>query len=180
MRTPATLKLRLPSLMMIILLPCLAVPAFSQQESVQAKLDELQKQVDDLNNVAVRTQSHMMVDVEYQFSNLWFAAHSQQWDLAAFYLRETQSHIAWTVRVRPVRNIRGGGSIDIRPFQQSIEQAGLNPLMNTIENKDIAAFTAGYQQTLPLCHACHQAAGIGYLDPHVPERAPSTLMIQGK
>ena len=158
----------------------MSTAALAQQESLQAHVDTLRKQVEELNTVAVKTQSHIMIDVEYQFSNLWFAARNDQWDLAAFYLRETKSHLGWTVRVRPVRNVAGGGTVELAPFQRSSEQGGFARLASTIEQKDVKAFTAAYRETLPQCHSCHEAAGLGYLEPHIPEHAPSTLMIKGE
>jgi hypothetical protein len=147
------------------------------QEDAQAQIDALKEQVEELNNVAVRTQSHIMIDVEYHFANLWFAAHNQQWDLASFYLRESRSHLAWTVRVRPVRNIRGGGTIDLKPFQDSIEQAGFTPIQAALDAKNISQFENLYTQTLSICHACHTAGGLGYLEPRIPEVPPSALMV---
>ncbi len=35
-------------------------------------------------------QSHAMIDVDYHFSNLWFAAQNANWPLAASYLNETK------------------------------------------------------------------------------------------
>lgn len=151
--------------------------AVSQDESVESEIAGLQEQVEELRNLAVRTQSHVMIDVEYHFSNLWFAAQNEQWELAAFYLRETTSHLAWTVRIRPVRTIRGGGSIDLQPFRESIEQSGFARLQSAIEQKDAREFEAAYENTLTQCHACHQAAGLGYLQPHLPEMPLSGLML---
>jgi hypothetical protein len=120
-----------------------------------------------------------MVDVEYHFSNLWFAGHSEQWELAAFYLRETNSHLRWTVRIRPVRSVRStGGSIDLQPFQESIAESGLSRLEGAIENKNIGEFEDAYTSTLAGCYACHQAAGLGYLKPHVPTMPLSPLILE--
>jgi cytochrome c553 len=154
--------------------------AVAQSETARSELEALHEQVEDLSRLAVRTQSHIMVDVEYHFSNLWFAGRNEQWDLASFYLRETDSHLGWTVRVRPVRSIRGGGSVDLQPFQQSIEQSGFAQLESAIEQKDAGEFEAAYRRTLTQCYACHQAAGLGYLQPHIPEMPLSSLMLQPK
>jgi hypothetical protein len=174
------LKSRSAWLLTAVFCSFISTGAVSQEESLQTQVDNLRKQVDELNTLAVRTQSHIMMDVEYQFSNLWFAARNEQWDLAAFYLRETKSHLDWTVRVRPVRNVAGGGKVELVPFQQSIEQGGFARLATALEKKDVKAFNTAYRETLPQCHSCHQAAGLGYLEPHIPERAPSTLMIKGE
>jgi hypothetical protein len=38
----------------------------------------------------VPSQSHAMADVDYHFSNLWFAAQNANWPLADFYLGSTR------------------------------------------------------------------------------------------
>jgi hypothetical protein len=162
---------------MIVL--CLVTSVAGSQED-GTEVEQLRRQVEELSNLAVRTQSHVMTDVEYQFSNLWFAGRSGQWDLAAFYLRETRSHLRWAVRIRPVRSVAGGGSVDLTTFQQNIEQSGFRAIDGAIVDHDTDAFSKAYEQTLPQCLACHAASGLGYLAPHVPERAPSTLMIEGQ
>ena len=165
-------------LFIAVLLSVLPGTAVPQDATIQSELEALRKQVEELSNLAVRTQSHIMVDVEYHFSNLWFAGRNEQWELASFYLRETDSHLGWTVRVRPVRSIRGGGSVDLRPFQQSIEQSGFAQLESAIEQEDVGDFEAAYRQTLTQCYACHQASGFGYLEHHIPEMPLSPLMLQ--
>jgi hypothetical protein len=154
--------------------------AVSQDDSTQSELETLRTQVAELSNLAVRTQSHIMIDVEYHFSNLWFAARNEQWELAAFYLRETDSHLAWTVRIRPVRSIRGGGSVELQPFQQSIKESGFTQLEAAIEHESASEFEAAYRQTMTQCYACHQAAGLGYLEPDVPGMPLSPLMLRPK
>jgi hypothetical protein len=153
--------------------------AAAQEKDTPSSPEELAERIAALENLAVRTQSHVMMDVEYQFSNLWFAAAKGQWDLAGFYLRESRSHLAWTVRMRPVRNVRGGGTVDLRPFEDSIG-AGFALIESKIGEQDPEGFRTAYTQTLSQCHACHTASGLGYLEPHVPERPPSTMMIEGE
>ena len=162
----------------VVLITALPRAAIPQNEAVQPDVEELRQQVAELSNLAVRTQSHIMVDVEYHFANLWFAARNAQWDLASFYMRETASHLAWTVRVRPVRSIRGGGSVDLQPFEQSIRQSGFAQLETALEKQDVGEFEAAYRQTMTQCYACHQAAGLGYLEPHVPDGPLSSLMLR--
>jgi len=176
-----TTVLRSKNLLIVLAVALLTLPglATSQDDTAQSELEALRKQVDELTNLAVRTQSHVMVDVEYHFANLWYAGHNQQWDLAAFYLRETDSHLRWTVRIRPVRTLRGsGGSVELQPFQDVIKQAGFSRLEAAIEHKDLGEFEDAYTGTLTQCYACHQAAGLGYLKPHIPEMPLSPLMLE--
>ncbi|HWK53581.1 MAG TPA: hypothetical protein VNR18_04355 [Hyphomicrobiales bacterium] len=142
-----------------------------------ASQEELEKRIETLENLAVRTQSHVMMDVEYHFSNLWFAAADGQWDLAGFYLKESRSHLAWMVRMRPVRNVPGGGTVDLHPFEDSIGTSFAS-IEAEIGEQDLEAFKTAYTQTLSQCHACHTASGLGYLEPHVPAHAPSTMMLK--
>ena len=173
-RLPRLPGLALTAAASLLVMPGAAIP---QDDAAPSALEALQKQVEELSNLAVRTQSHVMIDVEYHFSNLWFAAQNGQWDLAAFYLRETGSHLRWTVRIRPVRSVRGGGSVDLRPFEQSIEQNAFAAIETAIEHEDSAGFEAAYEQTLNQCYACHQAAGLSYLRPHIPDRPLSPVML---
>ena len=53
-------------------------------------------------------QSHVMMDVSFQFSNAWFAGEHGSWDLAEFFIEETDSHLHWAVRVIPVRKDSAG------------------------------------------------------------------------
>jgi hypothetical protein len=156
----------------------LSVFAWAQEstDSSAGEIDALRAEVEELRNYAVRSQAHVMIDVEYHFANLWFAGRDERWDLASFYLRESRSHIGWAVRVRPVRPISGGAEVDLRPMQQAIEQAGLASLAEALEQRNPEAFEAAYRQTLDQCNACHQAAERGYLEVRVPNLPPSPLV----
>ena len=103
------------------------------------------------------SQSHAMTDVDYQFTNLWFAAQEHNWPLATFYLNETRSHISWTVRLHPVRKLASGQDLDLRPLLQAIEQSGLTEIRAALDKHDSKAFRAAYQDTLKECYSCHLA-----------------------
>jgi hypothetical protein len=108
MSRTTVLRSRTQSIILAVALIALPGLASSQDDTAESELEALRQQVEELRNLAVRTQSHVMVDVEYHFSNLWYAGHNDQWELAAFYLRETDSHLRWTVRIRPVRSSSQG------------------------------------------------------------------------
>lgn len=124
----------------------------------------------------VPSQSHAMADVDYHFSNLWFAGRNANWPLAEFYLNETRSHLGWAVRIRPVRKLSSGQELDLRPMLQGVENSGLAQLRGAIQKRDGTAFEAAYRQMLNECYACHQLAEKPYLRPHVPE-SPATRII---
>ena len=124
----------------------------------------------------VPSQSHAMADVDYQFSNLWFAGKNANWPLAEFYLNETRSHLNWAVRIRPVRKLSSGAALDLRPMLQGVEGSSLTQLRTAIEKTDPKAFEAAYRQTITECYACHKLAEKPYLRPHIPE-SPASRMI---
>jgi hypothetical protein len=141
----------------------------------QADVAALKAEIEALRRL-VPSQSHAMADVDYHFSNLWFAAQSANWPLSDFYLNETKSHLDWAVRIRPVRKLSTGQEFDLRPMLQGVETSSLAQLKSAIDKKDLKSFDAAYRQATNECYACHKLAEKPYLRPHVPE-APATRMI---
>lgn len=160
------------TVIMFAVVACLAIGsrlAHAQDAAaLKAEIDALR--------ALVPSQSHAMMDVDYQFSNLWFAAANENWPLAEFYLNETRSHLAWAVRLRPVRRLSSGGEFDLRPMLQAVEGTALVVLRAAVEKRDRTGFEQAYRQTMDACFGCHQAAEKPYLRPHVPD-APSSRMI---
>ncbi|HEX6997436.1 MAG TPA: hypothetical protein VF322_04785 [Gammaproteobacteria bacterium] len=179
MKEGRALKTLIPALTYAAAALFASLPAAAQKssESYADELAELRDEVEELSRYAVRSQAHVMMDVEYHFANLWFAAHEDQWDLAAFYMREARSHIGWAVRMRPVRPVQGGGEVDLRPMQQALEAGGMTQLSAALERRDVEAFEAAYRQTLVQCNACHQAAGRGYLNVKIPTSPPARMVL---
>ena len=122
------------------------------------------------------SQSHAMMDVDYHFSNLWFAGQAGNWPLAAFYLNETRSHLNWAVRLRPVRRLGQGGSLELKPLLEAVEASGLSALEAAITQRSRDAFEAAYKGTLQQCYGCHAAAEKPYLRLAIPQ-APASRMI---
>ena len=136
---------------------------------------ELKAEIETLKS-QLPSQSHSMVDVEFQFANLWFAGKNQNWPLATFYLNETRSHLNWTVRLRPVRKLANGGDLDLRPILKGVEDGGLASIKAAIDKRDEGGFEAAYKQMLGQCTACHEAAEKPFLRPQVPSAPPSPLI----
>jgi len=157
----------------------LTTPAPAQSAGVpQSDVAALKAEIESLKRL-VPSQSHAMADVDYHFSNLWFAAQSANWPLSDFYLNETKSHLNWAVRIRPVRKLSTGQEFDLRPLLQGVENSSLAQLKVAIDKKDPKSFEAAYRQTINECYACHKLAEKPYLRPHIPE-APATRMIDLK
>ena len=141
----------------------------------QPDVAELKAEIDALKTM-LPSQSHSMVDVEFQFANLWFAGKNQNWPLATFYLNETRSHLNWTVRLRPVRKLSNGGDLDLRPILKGVEDGGLASIKASIDKRDEGGFETAYKQMLAQCTACHEAAEKPFLRPQVPSAPPSALI----
>jgi hypothetical protein len=154
---------------------CGPLAASAQVADTATNIAQLKADVAALKSVTP-SQSHAMMDVDYHFTNLWFAAQAQNWPLATFYLNETGSHLNWTVRLHPVRKLANGGDLDLAPLLRSIEQSGLAQLRTAIEKTDKATFATAYRATIAECYACHQAAEKPFLRPHVPT-SPATHII---
>ena len=176
------MKLALSFVLSAVLSTCLPIlrsDAFAQAAAdPQSDAAALKADIEALKQL-VPSQSHAMADVDYHFANLWFAAQSANWPLAAFYLNETRSHLNWAVRIRPVRKLSSGQEFDLRPLLQGIENSSLARLKSAIDGKNLKSFDAAYRQTITDCHACHKLAEKPYLRPHIPE-APATRMIDMK
>jgi hypothetical protein len=147
----------------------------AQQAAPGADVAELKAEIEALKGM-LPSQSHSMVDVEFQFANLWFAGKAQNWPLATFYLNETRSHLNWTVRLRPVRKLSNGGDLDLRPILKGVEDGGIANIKAAIDKHDGGAFEAAYRGMLAQCTACHEAAEKPFLRPDVPKAPPSALI----
>ena len=122
------------------------------------------------------SQSHMMADVGYHFTNLWFAGEHANWPLADFYLAETKSHLRWAVRRIPVRKDNQGRDINLTGILEAFENSQLTQLKQAIDSKDRAAFERVYKESLTVCYSCHKASDKPYLRPQVPTE-PETHII---
>lgn len=151
------------------------IRAQDREHDEDSEVAELRAEVEALRGM-LPSQSHTMIDVEYHFSNLWFAAKNGNWPLATFYLNETRSHLNWAVRVRAVRPLAGGGQLDLRPILEGIEDGALADLRAVVDKQDSNAFEGAYKAMLEQCYACHQAAQKPYLRPRIPERPASVII----
>lgn len=149
--------------------------AAQSERTQQSGVAALRAEIDALKRL-LPDQAHAMVDVDYHFSNLWFAARNENWALSEFYLNETRSHLNWAVRLRPVRRLSSGQELDLRAVLQGVEAAGLAEIRTAVDKRDLKDFEAAYRRMTSLCHGCHVAAEKPYLRTRVPE-APSTRMI---
>jgi hypothetical protein len=150
--------------------------AHAQQPAApKSDLASLQAEVERLKQV-MPDQAHAMHDVDYHFTNLWFAGNQGNWDLAQFYFNETRSHLRWAVRIIPVRKDNAGREIKLQDILQAVENTPLKQLEESIKAKDHEKFVAAYEFTATSCYSCHKAADKPYLRPRIPEHPASTII----
>ena len=140
-----------------------------------ATVAELRSEVDQLKGL-VPDQSHAMMDVEYHFSNLWFAGQQENWPLAEFYWGETRSHLRWAVRIKPIRQDSAKRDVKLADILQAVENTPLKQLHEAIEAKDQEQFIAAYKVTLEACYSCHKSSEKPYLRPHIPQQPESRII----
>ena len=135
----------------------------------------LRAEIERLKSI-VPGQAFAMTQVAYNFSNLWFAAHAENWPLAQFYFNETRVRLRWALRVTPVRKI-STGDLELQPFLDALEKEPLAKLGEAVAAKNVAQLEGAYMDTLQSCHACHAASEKGYLELQVPA-APAEPLIR--
>ena len=150
--------------------------AGGQADSQAAPMDNaaLTAAVNQLKNSAPN-QSHVMGDVAFMFSNVWFAAQQKNWPLANYYLNETEGRLRWMVRINPMPK-GPTGAVDIAAIFGPIDANVLPMVKQAIQNKDNTQFTAAYKQMLASCYACHVSTGRPYLKPTIPTAAPQSII----
>jgi hypothetical protein len=172
---PLVVGLVLGTSCVCLLLVGTAGPRSAHAQQHKPDLAALQAEIERLKQV-VPDQAHAMHDVDYHFTNLWFAANHSNWDLAQFYFNETRSHLRWAVRIIPVRKDNAGKEIKLQDILEAVETTPLKQLEDAIKVKDREKFTAAYEFTVASCYSCHKAADKPYLRPRIPEH-PATGMI---
>ena len=120
-------------------------------------------------NLHERPFSSAMADVAYHFTNLWFAGQHQNWPLAQFYFNESRSHIAWAVRIVPVRKT-SGGELHLPEMFDAFDKTLLTDLKKQIADKNGKQFKVAYRAALEGCNACHTAAEKPFLHVVVPDK----------
>lgn len=151
-------------------------PAAAPSDSQSATMDNaaLTAAVTQLRNSAPN-QSHVMADVAFMFSNVWFAAQKKNWPLANYYLNETEGRLRWMVRINPMP--RGpSGVVDVQAIFGPIDANVLPMVRQAIQNKDNTQFTAAYKQMLGSCYACHVSTGRPFLRPTIPTAPPQSII----
>lgn len=138
-------------------------------------LQALQADVERLKSL-LPNQSHIMMDVGYHWTNLWFAARQKNWPLARFMFSETKQHIAWTVLLRPVRKLPDGGEVNIKGIWDGIEPSSFAAVDIAIGQEDLPQFEADYKVATETCYSCHKSAQLPFIRPQIPAGPAATIL----
>ena len=157
-----------------------AMPAVSAQQPATPPAPTLPTVAADVARLTslLPSNSHIMMDVQFHWTNLWFAGQKKNWPLAKFYFDESRSHIQWMIRKSPtVRSQIDGKDVDIKSIFEAVDTSSLADVMKAIEKKDVVQFSAAYKTMLESCYACHKSAGRAYLRPMIPREPTQTVSI---
>jgi hypothetical protein len=137
-------------------------------------LATLRAEIERLKSI-VPGQAFAMTQVAYNFNNLWFAAHAENWPLAQFYFNETRVRLRWALRITPVRKI-STGDVELQPLLDSLEKGGLAKLGEAVTASDVKQLEAAYRDALDGCQACHVASEKPYLALQIPATPAEPLI----
>jgi hypothetical protein len=157
------------------LLSSAAAPAIAPANDAAGSAVDWKPEIDTIKG-KLPDQSHVMQDVSYHFSNLWFAGQHENWPLANFYWSETKSHLHWAVRIIPVRKDNAGKEIKLGEILEGMENGPLKQLGEAIAAKDKDAFEKSYRFTMETCYGCHKAADKPFLHPQIPTQPESPII----
>lgn len=122
-------------------------------------------------------QSHVMADLSYQYSNLWFAGARRNWPLAQFFYNESRGRVRWMVRINPIVQDPDKKDVDLQGIWDAIDKDVWSLIQTAIDKKDVVKFQEAYKLGLDKgCYSCHKSVGRPYLRPQVPTQMPQTII----
>ena len=117
----------------------------------------------------VPSNSHIMMDVQFHWTAMYFAAQKKNWPLAQYWFNETRGHIQQLVRKNPtIRNQVDGTDVELQGIFDGIDTSSLAMVKDAIAKKDSVEFEKDYRIMLESCYACHKSVGRPYIRPQIP------------
>jgi hypothetical protein len=107
----------------------------------------------------------LMASVGRSYGACWHAAHGGNWDLAAYLLRRVRGVQRTLAVVRP----------KYRDQLAAFDAECVEPLMRTIERRDLVAFDRAYEHGVDRANEYHVLNGKSYIRWKRPERPPDGL-----
>ena len=154
---------------------CITTVAAQQKSPPLPTLQSLPEEVARLKTL-VPSNSHIMMDVQFHWMNLWFAARKRNWPLAQYFFNESRNHIRWLIQKSPTTRGPDGKDVDLQGIFDGIDTSSLAAVKTAIENKDSVQFAAAYKTMLESCYACHKSAGRPYLRPVLPQATSQSMI----
>ncbi len=99
------------------------------------------------------------------YAGCWHAAHGGNWDLAAYFLR----------RVRGIQRRLAVVRDKYRAHLDEFDAEAIEPLMGTIEARDLVAFDRAYERGVERANHYHVLNDKPYIRWKRPERPPDDL-----
>src|SRR6476659_257750 len=98
----------------------------------------------------VPSNSHIMMDVQWHWTNLWFAAQAKNWPLATYQFNEARGHMQWLIRKSPMIRSQGPDKeqVDVEGIFNGIDTSSLADVKAAIEAKDVTKFAQTYRTML--------------------------------
>ena len=114
-------------------------PLEAQRSEPLPTMESLPEEVARLKAL-VPSNSHLMMDVQWHWTNLWFAAQAKNWPLAQYYFNKTRGHIQWFVKKSPTLRSAGPDKeeVNIAGIFEGIDTSSLNDVKTAIGKKDSA------------------------------------------
>jgi hypothetical protein len=123
------------------------------------------------------SNSHIMMDVQFHWTNLWFAAQKKDWAFAQYQFNEMRGHIQWLMRKSPtIKSQVDNTDVDVKSIFDAIDTSSLADVKTAIEKKDSVRFAAAYKTMEESCYSCHKAVGRPYLRPQIPTAPAQTVI----
>jgi hypothetical protein len=130
--------------------------------------EELPQEVATLRQL-IPTNSTIMMDVQWHWTNLWWAGKRKNWPLAQYYFNEARGHIQQLVRKNPtIRNQVDQTDVDLQGIFDGIDTSSLAMVKDAIAKKDSVVFEKDYRTMIESCYACHKSVGRPYIRPQIP------------
>lgn len=130
--------------------------------AMPALADEAEPGLDE----AQPSAGHLMIEMGYRYSALYFAARQQRWDFAAYQLEEMEEALRRLAYLQPKF------WEDIGRFRAT----ALKDVEKTLAARDPERFAAGFEKLRAECMACHTKNGVGFIQLPVPKRHFSPVL----
>ena len=108
---------------------------------------------------------------QMRHSKLWFAGQANNWELAAYELKELQEGFDDVVKFHPTHE---GAPLPLAQLVPEMIESPLKDLEEIVAAKDRGRFFTGFDDLTKACNACHEAASFGFNVVERPSQNPYT------